>query len=90
MLPARSFVRRLTASHRTPVSKSCIWPTTPYLTGKFNFCTSTVSTNAASGVNAVPLLINGRETKTGQPFDLKHPRTGEVVTRVHGASKQDL
>ena len=47
------------------------------------------STTARKG-QAVPLLINGKENRSGPAFDVKHPRTGEVVTKVHGASKEDL
>lgn len=88
MLSASTLARGLTAT-RGPIAQR------PYLPGlarlaRSNFHTSIPPRNAASGATAVPLLINGREIKTGQPFDLKHPRTGEVVSHFHGASEQDL
>jgi hypothetical protein len=88
MLPARTLAHGLTAT-RGPVAQR------PYLSGlarlaRSNFHTSVPPRNVASEAKAVPLLIDGREIKTGQPFDLKHPRTGEVVSHFHGASEQDL
>jgi hypothetical protein len=88
MLSARTLARGLTAT-RGPVAQR------PYLSGlarlaRSNFHTSITPRNTASKATAVPLLINGREIKTGQSFGLKHPRTGEVVSQFHGASEQDL
>jgi hypothetical protein len=38
----------------------------------------------------VPLLINGGEVKSGKAYEIRHPKSGEVVSHFHGASKEDL
>lgn len=79
MLPTRTFLR---ASRTTPD----LVRSTSRRIRTFNIHTTAL----ARDTQAVPLLINGGESRTGQAFEVKHPRTGEVVTKFHGASADDL
>jgi hypothetical protein len=46
--------------------------------------------SAATEARQVPLWINGQDVVTSKTFEVQHPSTGKTVSKVSGASEDDV